>query len=136
MSKEEVSIEAAAAAEKVPYWDPPPVPVLDTSELRKWSLYRALIAEFMATLMFLYVSIATVIGYKSQSNNLATCTGVGFLGVAWSFGATIFVLVYCTGGVSGNCLFVRIYNIYASRCNVNDVAWNENCMHAGTSTRP
>ncbi|CAN6167835.1 unnamed protein product [Urochloa humidicola] len=101
MSKEEVSIEAAAAAEKVPYWDPPPVPVLDTSELRKWSLYRALIAEFMATLMFLYVSIATVIGYKSQSNNLATCTGVGFLGVAWSFGATIFVLVYCTGGVSG-----------------------------------
>ncbi|CAN6211432.1 unnamed protein product [Urochloa humidicola] len=100
MSKHDVSIEtaeAAAAAEKVPYWDPPPAPLLDTSELKKWSLYRALIAEFMATLIFLYVSIATVIGYKSQ----AACSGVGTLGVAWSFGATIFVLVYCTGGVSG-----------------------------------
>ncbi|KAG2636510.1 hypothetical protein PVAP13_2NG454500 [Panicum virgatum] len=100
MPKEDVSIEAAAA-EKAPYWDPPPAPVLDTSELQKWSLYRALIAEFVATLIFLYVSIATVIGYKAQSNNLQTCTGVGFLGVSWSFGATIFILVYCTGGVSG-----------------------------------
>lgn len=105
MSKEDVAVEEAAAPSKAPYWDPPPAPVLDTSELSKWSLYRALIAEFMATLIFLYVSIATVIGYKSQSSAEA-CTGVGFLGVAWSFGATIFVLVYCTGGVSGTSLFL------------------------------
>jgi aquaporin PIP len=59
----------------------PPAPLLDTSELTKWSLYRALIAEFTATLIFLYVSVATVIGYKSQSFAEA-CTGVGFLGVA------------------------------------------------------
>lgn len=106
MSKEELAAADSAdvsAAEKAPYWDPPPAPLLDTSELRRWSLYRAVIAEFMATLIFLYVSIATVIGYKSQSQSSAaeTCTGVGYLGVAWSFGATIFVLVYCTGGVSG-----------------------------------
>ncbi|XP_062199070.1 probable aquaporin PIP2-7 [Phragmites australis] len=102
MSKEDVAVETAeaTAASKAPYWDPPPAPLLDMSELTKWSLYRALIAEFMATLIFLYVSIATVIGYKSQSSAEA-CTGVGYLGVAWSFGATIFVLVYCTGGVSG-----------------------------------
>ncbi|KAG8057600.1 hypothetical protein GUJ93_ZPchr0002g24214 [Zizania palustris] len=103
MSKEEVTVDAAeagGAAGKVPYWDPPPAPLLDTSELGKWSLYRALIAEFMATLIFLYVSIATVIGYKNQSA-VDKCTGVGYLGVAWSFGATIFILVYCTGGVSG-----------------------------------
>ncbi|KAF8701033.1 hypothetical protein HU200_033928 [Digitaria exilis] len=102
MSSKGAGIESAeAAAEaKAPYWDPPPAPLLDTSELTKWSLYRALIAEFMATLIFLYVSIATVIGYKTQSANDA-CTGVGFLGIAWSFGATIFILVYCTGGVSG-----------------------------------
>ncbi|KAL5201798.1 hypothetical protein ABZP36_036152 [Zizania latifolia] len=102
-SKEEVAVDAAeagGAAGKVPYWDPPPAPLLDTSELGKWSLYRALIAEFMATLIFLYVSIATVIGYKNQSA-VDKCTGVGYLGVAWSFGATIFILVYCTGGVSG-----------------------------------
>ncbi|KAJ1290627.1 hypothetical protein BS78_02G258900 [Paspalum vaginatum] len=102
MPKEDMAIETAesAPAAKAPYWDPPPAPLLDTSELKKWSLYRALIAEFMATLIFLYVSIATVIGYKNQSSAQA-CTGVGFLGVAWSFGATIFILVYCTGGISG-----------------------------------
>ncbi|KAG0544668.1 hypothetical protein BDA96_02G295800 [Sorghum bicolor] len=97
MSKDDVTAEAAA---KAPYWDPPPAPLLDTSELKKWSLYRALIAEFMATLIFLYVSIATVIGYKNQSK-AESCTGVGALGIAWSFGATIFILVYCTGGISG-----------------------------------
>ncbi|CAD6218310.1 unnamed protein product [Miscanthus lutarioriparius] len=99
MSKQDVAIEAAEAeaASKAPYWDPPPAPLLDTSELKKWSLYRALIAEFIATLIFLYVSIATVIGYK----NAEACKGVGALGVAWSFGATIFILVYCTGGISG-----------------------------------
>jgi aquaporin PIP len=100
MSKEDVEMVETPAPAKAPYWDPPPAPLLDTSELGKWSLYRALIAEFMATLIFLYVSVATVIGYKSQSSAEA-CAGVGFLGVAWSFGATIFVLVYCTGGVSG-----------------------------------
>ena len=97
-------IEAAAAGGEYTakdYSDPPPAPLIDAEELTKWSLYRALIAEFVATLIFLYVSIATVIGYKAQSNNLQTCTGVGFLGVSWSFGATIFILVYCTGGVSG-----------------------------------
>lgn len=109
MSKEEVAADTAeASAAKVPYWDPPPAPLLDTSELGKWSLYRALIAEFVATLIFLYVSIATVIGYKNQASTIDKCTGVGFLGVAWSFGATIFVLVYCTGGVSGTCLLTHI----------------------------
>ncbi|KAL6656405.1 hypothetical protein ACP70R_007231 [Stipagrostis hirtigluma subsp. patula] len=102
MSKQDAAIETAeaAAAAKAPYWDPPPAPLLDTSELAKWSLYRALIAEFVATLIFLYVSVATVIGYKAQSA-AQPCTGVGFLGISWAFGATIFVLVYCTGGVSG-----------------------------------
>jgi len=101
MSETDVAIEMEAeAAAKAPYRDPPPALLLDTSELKKWCLYRALIAEFMATLIFLYVSIATVIGYKNQSMAEA-CTGVGFLGVAWSFGATIFILVYCTSGISG-----------------------------------
>nr|BAJ96400.1 predicted protein [Hordeum vulgare subsp. vulgare] len=68
MSKEEVIAggdTADVAVEKAPYWDPPPAPLLDTSELTRWSLYRAVIAEFVATLIFLYVSLATVIGYKS-----------------------------------------------------------------------
>ena len=89
------------------YSDPPPAPIVDFEELTKWSLYRAVIAEFVATLLFLYITVATVIGYKHQSDPAvnttdAACSGVGVLGIAWAFGGMIFVLVYCTAGVSGN----------------------------------
>ncbi|XP_039146042.1 probable aquaporin PIP2-8 [Dioscorea cayenensis subsp. rotundata] len=83
-----------------PYTDPPPAPLLDRTELQRWSFYRALITEFMATLLFLYVTVATVIGHKSQSAS-DDCNGVGLLGIAWSFGGMIFILVYCTAGISG-----------------------------------
>ncbi|KAF2296797.1 hypothetical protein GH714_002045 [Hevea brasiliensis] len=29
------------------------------------------------------------------------CGGVGILGIAWAFGGMIFILVYCTAGISG-----------------------------------
>jgi aquaporin PIP len=88
------------------YTDPPPNPLVDLEEITKWSLYRAVIAEFVATLLFLYVTVATVIGYKHQSDpNVnttdASCSGVGILGIAWAFGCMIFILVYCTAGISG-----------------------------------
>ncbi|XP_007016740.2 PREDICTED: probable aquaporin PIP2-2 [Theobroma cacao] len=88
------------------YHDPPPAPLIDAEELFKWSFYRALIAEFIATLLFLYVSVLTVIGYKVQTDTLkntvdADCGGVGILGIAWAFGGMIFILVYCTAGISG-----------------------------------
>ncbi|CAA0836492.1 Aquaporin PIP2-1 [Striga hermonthica] len=82
------------------YQDPPPAPLIDPEELGKWSLYRAVIAEFIATLLFLYVTVLTVIGYSSQSA-ADECGGVGILGIAWAFGGMIFVLVYCTAGISG-----------------------------------
>ncbi|GFP83156.1 aquaporin pip2-4 [Phtheirospermum japonicum] len=82
------------------YQDPPPAPLIDPDELGKWSLYRAVIAEFIATLLFLYVTVLTVIGYKAQSA-ADECGGVGILGIAWAFGGMIFVLVYCTAGISG-----------------------------------
>lgn len=82
------------------YQDPPPAPLVDTEELGKWSFYRAIIAEFVATLLFLYVTVLTVIGYKSQSA-ADECGGVGILGIAWAFGGMIFILVYCTAGISG-----------------------------------
>ncbi|GLU02486.1 hypothetical protein SLE2022_197350 [Rubroshorea leprosula] len=82
------------------YHDPPPAPLIDAEELIKWSFYRALIAEFIATLLFLYITVLTVIGYKSQSAS-DQCGGVGILGIAWAFGGMIFVLVYCTAGISG-----------------------------------
>jgi len=88
------------------YSDPPPTPLFDLDELTKWSLYRACIAEFIATLLFLYVTVLTVIGYKStvdtnKGADVDACGGVGILGIAWSFGGMIFVLVYCTAGISG-----------------------------------
>ncbi|XP_028086540.1 aquaporin PIP2-4-like [Camellia sinensis] len=86
------------------YQDPPPVPLIDSEELTKWSFYRAIIAEFIATLLFLYITVLTVIGYKTQTDPTKTtdqCGGVGILGIAWSFGGMIFVLVYCTAGISG-----------------------------------
>nr|QWT83290.1 PIP2 [Toona sinensis] len=84
------------------YTDPPPAPLFDAVELTKWSFYRALIAEFIATLLFLYITVLTVIGYKSQiDHNADACGGVGILGIAWAFGGMIFVLVYCTAGISG-----------------------------------
>ncbi|MCL7024884.1 hypothetical protein MKW94_014873 [Papaver nudicaule] len=82
------------------YHDPPPTPFFDADELTKWSFYRAIIAEFVATLLFLYITVLTVIGYKAQSE-ADNCSGVGILGIAWAFGGMIFVLVYCTAGVSG-----------------------------------
>lgn len=79
------------------YVDPPPAPLFDMAELKLWSFYRALIAEFIATLLFLYVTVATVIGNNKQP----ACAGVGLLGIAWAFGGMIFILVYCTAGISG-----------------------------------
>ena len=86
------------------YHDPPPAPLIDAAELTKWSFYRALIAEFIATLLFLYITVLTLIGYKSQTDlkrNGDNCGGVGTLGIAWAFGGMIFILVYCTAGISG-----------------------------------
>ncbi|CAL4916410.1 unnamed protein product [Urochloa decumbens] len=88
------------AGGKKDYSDPPPTPLVNAGELGKWSLYRAAIAEFVATLLFVYVTLATVIGHKRQSES-QPCGGAGVLGIAWSFGGMIFVLVYCTAGVSG-----------------------------------
>ncbi|KAL2938326.1 Aquaporin PIP2-1 [Bienertia sinuspersici] len=86
------------------YHDPPPTPLIDMDELKKWSFYRAAIAEFVATLLFLYITILTVIGYNVQTDADAggeDCGGVGILGIAWAFGGMIFILVYCTAGISG-----------------------------------
>ena len=80
------------------YVDPPPAPLFDVGELKLWSFFRALIAEFIATLLFLYVTVATVIGHKKNED---ACGGVGLLGIAWAFGGMIFILVYCTAGISG-----------------------------------
>lgn len=85
------------------YTDPPPAHLIEMKELRSWGLYRAVIVEFVATLLLLYITIGVIIGNDHQ-NALSACGvgGVGILGIAWSFGGMIFILVYCTAGISGN----------------------------------
>lgn len=105
-------VEAGVEFQPKDYCDPPPAPLVDAEELTKWSFYRAIIAEFIATLLFLYITILTVIGYKSQVDTTKDeCGGVGILGIAWAFGGMIFVLVYCTAGISGRLLFSVAFSI-------------------------
>eukprot|EP00253_Pinus_taeda_P023685 PITA_23685 len=85
-------------AGKVEYVEPSPGPILDLNELLLWSFYRAIIAEFVATFLFVYITVSTIIGQANQKN---ACAGVGAFGISWAVGGMIFVLVYCTAGISG-----------------------------------
>ncbi|XP_066347741.1 aquaporin PIP1-2-like [Miscanthus floridulus] len=89
---------AAQGTEEKDYKEPPPAPLFEAEELTSWSFYRVGIAEFKATFLFLYISILTVMGVSKSPSKCAT---VGIQGIAWSFGGMIFVLVYCTAGISG-----------------------------------
>ena len=53
------SIETADG--KKDYSDPAPAPFVNAGELGKWSLYRAVIAEFVATLLFVYIGCGSVV---------------------------------------------------------------------------
>lgn len=81
------------------YIEPPPAALLELGELASWSFYRACIAEFVATFLFLYITILTVMGVSKSPTK---CSTVGIQGIAWAFGGMIFALVYCTAGISGN----------------------------------
>ncbi|GMP23328.1 hypothetical protein CsSME_00000963 [Camellia sinensis var. sinensis] len=54
------------------YMEPPPAPLFEPSELTSWSFYRAGIAEFMATFLFLYITILTVMGVVSSKTKCST----------------------------------------------------------------
>ncbi|XP_021735809.1 probable aquaporin PIP1-4 [Chenopodium quinoa] len=95
---DKVPIGTLAPAPPKDYKDPPPSPMFEHGELRTWSFYRAGIAEFVATFLFVYVSVLTVMGVGRATNKCAT---VGVQGIAWAFGGMIFALVYCTAGISG-----------------------------------
>ncbi|AQK53742.1 Aquaporin PIP2-3 [Zea mays] len=129
MAKQDIEASGPEAGEfsAKDYTDPPPAPLIDADELTKWSLYRAVIAEFIATLLFLYITVATVIGYKHQTDAAASgpdaaCGGVGILGIAWAFGGMIFILVYCTAGISGPAAgLARTQHAYAAFVHSNRV---------------
>lgn len=90
---------AAQSQDGKDYVEPPPAPLFEEEELTSWSFYRAGIAEFIATFLFLYISVLTVMGVVKSNTK---CSTVGIQGIAWAFGGMIFVLVYCTAGISGS----------------------------------
>ncbi|KAH6761061.1 plasma membrane intrinsic protein 1 [Perilla frutescens var. hirtella] len=94
---EKQPLGTAAQSDK-DYKEAPPAPLFEPGELKSWSFYRAGIAEFMATFLFLYITILTVMGVSRSPNK---CASVGIQGIAWAFGGMIFALVYCTAGISG-----------------------------------
>lgn len=79
------------------YMEPASSPFIDAHEFGRWSFWRAGIAEFFASFLFLYITIQTVMGNVRKGE----CNGVGIQGIAWAFGGMIFALVYCTAGISG-----------------------------------
>jgi len=81
------------------YVPPEPTPLLDTKEILHLSLYRAMVAEFVATLLFVYVGLLALMGVERDPGT--TGSTVGLLGIAWAFGGAIFVMVYCVAGISG-----------------------------------
>ena len=75
---------------------------ININECMCWPFYRALIAELVATFLLVYITVATIIG-DALLKHTSPCGGVGTLGIAWSFGGIVFVLVYCTTATSGEC---------------------------------
>jgi aquaporin PIP len=96
--RQPIGTAAQGAGDDKDYKEPPPAPLFEPGELKSWSFYRAGIAEFVATFLFLYITILTVMGVSKSTSKCAT---VGIQGIAWSFGGMIFALVYCTAGISG-----------------------------------
>ncbi|XWS32174.1 hypothetical protein CRYUN_Cryun23aG0138200 [Craigia yunnanensis] len=80
------------------YKEPPPAPLFVHGELQSWSFWRAWIAEFVATFLFLYVTVLTVMGVNRAPSK---CARVGIQGIAWAFGGMVFALFYFTAGISG-----------------------------------
>ncbi|XP_049395192.1 aquaporin PIP1-1 [Solanum stenotomum] len=95
---ERQAIGIAAQSQDKDYKEPPPAPLFEPGELMSWSFYRAGIAEFVATFLFLYITVLTVMGVSKSDSK---CSTVGIQGIAWAFGGMIFALVYCTAGISG-----------------------------------
>ncbi|CAM0943261.1 unnamed protein product [Alopecurus aequalis] len=98
--RQPIGTAAQGGNDEKDYKEPPPAPLFEASELISWSFYRAGIAEFIATFLFLYISVLTVMGVVGNSSG-SKCGTAGIQGIAWSFGGMIFVLVYCTAGISG-----------------------------------
>ena len=77
--RQPIGTAAQSQNEAKDYQEPPPAPLFEPSELTSWSFYRAGIAEFVATFLFLYITILTVMSVKRSDS---MCKSVGIQGIA------------------------------------------------------
>ncbi|KAG6470313.1 hypothetical protein ZIOFF_071378 [Zingiber officinale] len=125
-------IGTAAQSQDKDYKEPPPAPLFEAGELTSWSFYRAGIAEFVATFLFLYVTILTVMGVSQSSSR---CSTVGIQGIAWAFGGMIFALVYCTAGISGHSIIPSTQNLLQNLI-LNGISLTRSRLAAGGHINP
>lgn len=110
---ERQALGTSAQTQEKDYKEVAPAPLFEPEELKSWSFWRARIVEFVATFLFLYITILTVMEVKKAPN---MCQSVGVQGIAWAFGGMIFVLVYCTIGILGGHINLAItFNLFLSR---------------------
>ncbi|KAK0582822.1 hypothetical protein LWI29_029939 [Acer saccharum] len=77
-------------------------PCFGLSELKSCSFWRAGIVEFVATFLYLYISLLTIMSVKkSTSYGDLLCTSECLQAIAWASGATVSALVYCFTAISG-----------------------------------
>uniref|UniRef100_A0A453K0K3 Uncharacterized protein n=1 Tax=Aegilops tauschii subsp. strangulata TaxID=200361 RepID=A0A453K0K3_AEGTS len=98
----EVDVGALEAGGARDYSDPPPAPLVDVDELGKWSLYRAVIAEFVATLLFLYITVSTcTAGISGGHINPAVTFGLFLARRVSLVRALLYMAAQCLGAVCG-----------------------------------
>ncbi|TQE07082.1 hypothetical protein C1H46_007276 [Malus baccata] len=95
--RQPIGTSAQSQDEGKDYKELPPAPLFEPGELLSWSFYRAGIAEFITTFLFLYITILMVMGVVKSNSKCAT---IEIQGIAWAFGRTIFAFVYNTFGIS------------------------------------
>ncbi|GFP91954.1 aquaporin pip1-2, partial [Phtheirospermum japonicum] len=72
------------SAQTKDYKEPPPAPLFEPGELSSWSFWRAGIAEFMATFLFLYITVLTVMGVSKSASKCSDGWDSGdWLGLWW-----------------------------------------------------
>ena len=59
--RQPIGTAAQGAGDDKDYKEPPPAPLFEPGGLKSWSFYRAGIAEFVATFLFIYITILTAI---------------------------------------------------------------------------
>ncbi|KAM5556627.1 hypothetical protein ABKV19_024156 [Rosa sericea] len=100
--RQPIGIAAQTQDEGKDYKEPPPAPLFEPGELTSWSFYRAGIAEFVATFLFLYITILTVMGVlKGGHINPAVTFGL-FLARKLSLTRAVFyIIMQCLGAIAG-----------------------------------